>query len=67
MKMTVNNIDKCLKSDPYSNGRKYFFLDKDQLSLIEQAEKAGYIARRSHTQAEWTREGIAKAVSEIKV
>lgn len=65
MEMTVSNINRCLTSDPYSNGRQYFHLDQKQLAVIEKAEKAGYIHRSSQTQANWTICGLAKAKREL--
>ncbi len=56
-KLTVNNIDEAIKSN--------FWEDATSLKIVESASDAGYIIRLSHTQAQWTDEGLAKARIEL--
>lgn len=54
---SIKSIDRAIKSD--------FTLDAASLEIVEVATKRGYVVRLSHTQAQWTEEGLAKAQSEI--
>lgn len=44
---------------------RLWFDDKSITDILDEAEKRGWVRRISHTQIEWTEEGI-KAVTEIK-
>lgn len=65
IKLTVKMISYCLESNPYSNGRVYFFCDPLQLAVIDEAERKGYIFRQSYSQAQWTEKGLEKAKKEL--
>lgn len=58
----IHTIDAALKSNPYDGkGGTYFHLDAELLAIIEKATELGFVRRLSHTQAEWTEEGIEAA------
>jgi hypothetical protein len=56
--LTVSRINEAINS--------YFHLNDEQLQIVNEAQKRGYILRPSHTQAEWTVEGFAKAIQELE-
>ena len=55
--LTIQNIQTAIRCD--------FWLNEELHAIVNQAEKAGYILRSSHTQAEWTHEGLVKACKEL--
>lgn len=57
IELTIDSIDKALKS--------IFHIDPELLFIIEAATNADYITRLSHTQAQWTEQGLAKARIEL--
>jgi hypothetical protein len=59
--LSVTLIDNAMKGND-------FWLKPDSLSacIVAHATRAGYVRRISHTQIEWTHEGLAKARAEIK-
>lgn len=55
--LSLRLIDTALNTD--------FYEQPEMLKVIEAATAAGYIKRLSHTQAQWTVQGLAKARVEL--
>lgn len=60
MELTVTNIDNALKSD--------FWLQEHSTKalIVRDATRSGYIVRLSHTQAQWTEDGLLRARIELQ-
>ena len=58
MTLSIEGIQKALNAP-------FFFLNPLLLAIIEEATKKGYLLRISHTQAQWSDEGLEKARVEL--
>lgn len=60
IQLSLSNIDNALKSN-----EPYFHMNETMLAIIEEATESGYVRRLSHTQAEWTEDGLKRARTEL--
>lgn len=66
--LTVASIQRALEArQPGDMTATEFWLRPESLAaqIVNMATKAGYVVRLSHTQAQWTNEGLAKARREL--
>lgn len=66
--LTVASIQRALDArQPGDLTATDFWLRPESLAaqIVNMATKAGYLVRLSHTQAQWTNEGLAKARREL--
>ena len=59
--LTIENINNAIK-DGFND---CFHLNPEKLSIVERATKLGYIQGLSHTQVEWTEQGLKRAQIEL--
>jgi len=55
---TPQQVSECHDSNPYSGKRPFFFLDQEQVKVIDWAVSKGYLKRLSHSQIAWTQAGV---------
>ena len=58
--LTVETITKAMKGNDFWLNR-----ESDAAKVVEEATRRGFIKRLSHTQAQWTEAGLAKARAEL--
>lgn len=66
MKLTIDSIQKAMTSIfPYKGDE--FWLDPkgEKAQIVEEATRRGYLKRLSHTQIQWTEEGLKRARQEL--
>ena len=67
MKLTIDSIQNAMTYTYPAKGDEFWLDPKgEKARIVEEATKKGYLRRFSHTQVEWTEEGLKKARQELE-